>query len=176
MGGTRGRSLRLGAALGLFVLLLAARLGLHPNTPYKSFALSAAPVMALWLALGVWLGAHAQARRLRLVLALTAAISLAITALWCLMRRPDLLTPLPVGWAAAGLIGVWLVTLFAAALVRGGLNRWLRPGPMTGLAVAAIAYALTSGFLPLPFGPQAMTAGMVWLAIWQGVHLYRTPA
>ena len=160
------------ALLALFVGLLAARLGLHPNTPYKSFLLSLAPMVAAWLALGSWIGA---ARRI--ILGLTALGSMALVAAWCFGARPDGLAQLPVAWTIPALIGVWLVLLLLVALLvallSGGLNSYFRPAPMTALGTAAVIYALASGFLPLPLGAPLMTAGMVWLALWQGIYLYQ---
>lgn len=154
--------------LALFVVLLAARLGLHPNTPYKSFLLSLAPVMAAWLALGSWISA---ARRI--ILGLTALGSTALVAAWRFGALPDWLAPLPMTGTIPALIGVWLALLLVVALLTGALNAYLRPAPMTILGAAAVIYALASGFLPLPLGAPVMTAGMLWLALWQGIFLYR---
>ena len=71
------------------------------------------------------------------------------------------------------LIGVWLALLLLMALLTGALNAYLRPAPMTMLGAAAVIYALASGFLPLPLGAPVMTVGMLWLALWQGIYLYR---
>ena len=171
--GTPRRTLALAAALALFAASLAALALMHPHTPYKAFLRGTAPVAALWLVLGAGFGWHRDARRLRLVLAVTAAAAYLLAAAWCL--HPQILTPLPMAWAAPAMIGLWLAALFVAALLSGALNRYFRHGPMTALGAAAVAYALASGFLPLPFGPQAMTAGMLWLAVWQGVYLYNVP-
>ena len=173
MTATTRRRLSLALALALVAITLGARLLLHPHTPYKSFLFSAAPVAALWLAVWVGLGFRPAHRRLRGILVLTAIASLASVTAWCFLRRPEILPPLSVDWAGPALIGAWLVALTAVAAGSGKLTPYFRPGPMSALGTAAIVYALATGFLPLPFGAGMMTAGLIWVAIWQGVYLYK---
>jgi hypothetical protein len=175
MGETRGRSLLLGAALVLFATSLAGLLLMHPNTPYKAFLRGTAPVVGLWLVIGAALGWHRDATRMRLILALTAAAAWLLAALWCL--KPEWLAATPVARTATAMsgrtIGLWLAALLIAAAASGAFNRYYRLGPMSALACAAIAYALLSGFVPLPFGPELMTVGMLWLGLWQAVYLWQ---
>jgi hypothetical protein len=155
------------ACIALFAAALAARLGLHPNTPYKSFLFSLAPVAGAWLVLGTWL----TSLRWRIVLAVTAAAASVMVAMWTLMMRPG--TGLPPVSVIPALTGVWLGLMLIAALLTGALNAWLRPGPMTVLGGLMVIYALASGFVALPAGATVMTAGMLWLAAWQAVYIYQ---
>ena len=157
------------AALALLAALVAARLGLHPNTPYKGFLLSLAAVAGGWLALAGW----AQTVRQRIILAVTAIASVLPVAVWCFRTEHEWQTTLRVAWAVPALIGVWLGFLLVAALLTGALNKCLRHGPMTALGFGLVVYALASGYLPLPWGAAAMTAGMLWMALWQALYLYR---
>lgn len=159
------------AALVLFAAALAARFLLHPNTPYKAFLVGTAPVVALWLVAILGFAARGAPRRRLAALIAAAAASFAIVAGWCL--RPEISAPLSIAWAAPAMIGIWLAILLLLAACGGALNAYFRHGPMTALGVAAVVYALAAGFAALPFGAPMMTAGMIWIAVWQGVYLYR---